>query len=78
MEPGGVTLPEIPDSDGRVIGYAAGIAIVRMKRGILTKEEMQDALEEAYRMGQRSMKPKHIGSCRVFYPERRCTCGAKK
>jgi len=42
--------------DAELIGFAAGLAIARAKRGLLTTQEIRNALDEAYAMGQRSMR----------------------
>ena len=44
------------DQDDEVISFAAGLAIARAKRGLLTTQEIRNALDEAYTMGQRSMR----------------------
>ena len=49
-------LPEPSKLDSHLIEVCAGLAIARAERGVLTRREIRDALEEAYKMGQESMR----------------------
>lgn len=56
-----MTAPESgAGSWGELVSFTAGLAVVRARRGLLTEQEIRDALDEAYRMGQASR-----GDCRA-------------
>lgn len=43
-------------SDAGALSFAAGLAIARARKGLLTVREIRAALDEAYRMGQESVR----------------------